>query len=146
MKILILNGPNLNLQGKREPGIYGVASQKDIEQKIKELATELKVEVEFKQSNHEGQLIDWIHQTPGEFDAVVFNPGAFAHYSIAIRDAVSSVTIPVVEVHISNVHAREEFRRQLVIAPVASGCISGFGVSGYLLGLRAAVEIAGEKA
>lgn len=144
MKVLVLNGPNLNLLGKREPSVYGPATLDQVEIKIRELAGQLGVEIEFCQSNHEGDLVDRIHQADGVFDAVVFNPGAYAHYSIAIRDAVSSVSVPVVEVHMSNIHAREDFRRRLVIAPVSAGQITGLGVGSYLLGLRAAVEIAGK--
>ncbi|NTW05093.1 MAG: type II 3-dehydroquinate dehydratase [Peptococcaceae bacterium] len=142
MKILVLNGPNLNQLGMREPDIYGLCTLKEIEEKLEQLAGELGVSLDHKQSNHEGQLIDWIHQAPDSYKAILFNPGALAHYSIAIRDAVASVVTPVVEVHMSNVHAREEFRQRLVITPVAAGQISGFGVDSYLLGLRAAVKLA----
>ncbi|MCL6610086.1 MAG: type II 3-dehydroquinate dehydratase [Peptococcaceae bacterium] len=145
MKVLVLNGPNLNLTGKREPEVYGTATLAEIEEKIRDLAGRIGVETDFHQSNHEGELVDWIHKAGEAYDAVVFNPGAYAHYSIAIRDAVASVPVPVVEVHMSNVHAREDFRRRLVIAPVSAGQITGLGVSSYLLGLRAAVELAGKR-
>ncbi len=144
MKVLVLNGPNLNLLGKREPSVYGTITLAGIESRMRELAGQLGVEIEFYQSNHEGDLVDRIHQAEGVFDAVVFNPGAYAHYSIAIRDAVSSVSVPVVEVHMSNIHAREDFRRRLVIAPVAAGQISRLGAASYLLGLRAAADLAGK--
>ncbi len=146
MKVLVLNGPNLNMLGRREPGIYGRATLDQIEEKVLELAGRLGAEVVFFQSNHEGDLVDRIHGADGTFDAVILNPGAFAHYSIAIRDAVASVSVPVVEVHISNVHAREDFRRRLVIAPVTAGVITGLGMDGYLLGLRAVVELVRKRA
>ena len=142
MKVLVLNGPNLNRLGQRETGVYGTATLAEIEQKISALAARLGAGVEFYQSNHEGDLVDSIHRAEGAYDAVLFNPGAFAHYSIALRDAVASVTVPVVEVHLSNVHAREDFRRKLVISPVAAGTIAGLGVNSYLLGLRAAMDLA----
>jgi 3-dehydroquinate dehydratase-2 len=139
-KILIINGPNLNMLGVREPGIYGSATLKDVEDSLKSLAEELGVEVDFFQSNYEGAIIDRIHQAYGKFDGLVINPGAFTHYSYAIRDAIDSVKIPTVEIHISNVHAREEFRHHSVIAPIAVGQIMGFGIYGYQLALRAIVH------
>ncbi len=141
MKILVLNGPNLNLLGKREPGIYGSKTLADIQLEISHLADSLDVDVDFKQSNHEGQLVDWLQQAQNHYKGVILNPGAYGHYSIALRDAISSISIPVVEVHISNIHAREDFRKNSVISPVTAGQISGFGISGYLLGLRAITEM-----
>lgn len=146
MRVLVLHGPNLNLLGTRETEVYGTAALADIDAGIQALAAELGVAVECFQSNHEGVLIDRLHTAAERFDAVVFNPGAYTHYSIALRDAVASVALPVVEVHLSNVHRREEFRRRSVIAEVAAGQISGFGAFSYLLGLRAAVELAGKGA
>ncbi len=143
MKILIMHGPNLNLLGERERSVYGEATLDDINDRLSKLAKELGVEIEFFQSNHEGALIDKLHQAR-DFDAIVFNPAAFTHYSIALRDAVAAIKTPVIEVHISNIHAREEFRANSVIAPVARGQISGFGMQSYLLGLRAAVEVGKE--
>lgn len=143
MKILILHGPNLNLLGKREPSVYGSLTLDQINQRLSELARELGVEITCRQSNHEGELIDLLHSAGAETGAVVFNPGAYTHYSFALRDAVAAIGIPTIEVHLSNIHAREDFRRQSVIAPVASGQISGLGVNGYLLALRAAVTLAG---
>ena len=140
MKILIMNGPNLNLLGEREKGIYGNISLDEINDILCKHAANLKIDLEFFQSNHEGELIDKLHQSK-RFDAVIFNPGAFTHYSIALRDAVAAIKTPVIEVHLSNIHAREEFRTKSVIAPVAIGQISGFGIQSYLLGIYAAFEM-----
>ncbi len=141
MKILIIHGPNLNLLGKREENIYGTNTLDEINGLLGKLAKELKVEVDIKQSNHEGEIVDWI-QGSKEYFALVINPAAYTHTSVAIRDAIAAVQIPAVEVHLSNIHGREEFRQKSLIAPVAYGQISGFGLDSYLLGLRAAVSIA----
>src|SRR5437588_8656643 len=116
--ILVINGPNLNLLGTREPAIYGTETLEDVEKRVRRRAAELGCEVQFRQSNLEGEIVTWIQEAAGRYDAVVLNPGAFAHYSYAISDAVSAARVRLVEVHISNVHAREEFRHRLVIAPV----------------------------
>lgn len=136
--ILVLHGPNLNLLGTREPDVYGRSSLAEVNRAIQRHAKSRGLRVECRQSNSEGQLIDWVQSADREgFGGVVMNPGAFTHYSIALRDAVSSIRVPVVEVHLSNVHAREEFRRHSVIAPAARGQISGFGATSYLLGIDA---------
>ncbi|HAX61599.1 MAG TPA: type II 3-dehydroquinate dehydratase [Elusimicrobia bacterium] len=140
-KILVIHGPNLNLLGKREPDIYGKFSLDDINKKIKKLAKEKKVAVDFLQSNHEGEIVDAIGSSPKKYDAIVINPAAYTHTSVAIRDAVASIDIPVVEVHLSNIYRREEFRHKSLVAAAATGQISGFGVNSYLLGLLAAIEI-----
>lgn len=136
-KILVIHGPNLNLLGNREPEIYGTLTLDRINTMIRSLGEELGLETENFQSNHEGAIIDKIHAAIGQVNGIIINPGAYTHYSLAIRDAIASVPVPVVEVHLSNVHAREEFRRHSVIAPVAQGQIAGFGADSYLLGLRA---------
>ena len=143
MKILFLNGPNLNLLGRREPGIYGKASLADIEAGVRQRASELGVEVEFRQSNSEGELVTWVQEAAGRFEAIVLNAGAYTHTSIALRDAISGVGVRTVEVHLSNVHAREEFRHVSMIAPVCEGQISGFGAHSYYLALDAVVNLNG---
>lgn len=139
MRVLFLNGPNLNWLGRREPEIYGRTSLADIEAAVRQRAAERGVEVEFRQTNSEGQLVDWIQQAAGKFDAVVLNAGAYTHTSIALRDAIAATGLPTVEIHLSNVHAREEFRRHSLIAPVCRGVICGFGAHSYLLGLEAVI-------
>ncbi len=138
MKVLVLHGPNLNLLGTREPGVYGRATLAQVDGMLRDHARRRGHTVECRQSNHEGQLVDWLQAARREgFAGVVFNPGAFTHYSFALRDAVAAIALPVVEVHLSNVHGREEFRRHSVIASVARGQISGFGPQSYLLGFDA---------
>lgn len=144
MKILIIHGPNLNLLGTRETGIYGSKSIDDINNSLKSLAKELGVEITVKQSNHEGEIVDMIQKSK-DYSAIVINPAAYTHTSIAIRDAITAVNIPAVEVHLSNIHQREEFRQKSLIALVAAGQVSGFGPESYMLGLRAAVSIANAK-
>ena len=141
MKILFLNGPNLNLLGQREPEIYGHTTLADIEAKVRERAAELNVEVDFRQSNLEGELVGWIQQAKGKFEAIVINAAAYTHTSVALRDAISAVGVPTIEIHLSNVHAREEFRHKSLIAPVCRGQITGFGQKSYILGLEAAIDV-----
>jgi 3-dehydroquinate dehydratase II len=141
-KILVLHGVNLNMFGKRDPTQYGTIALDEINQRLKDLAKELGVEIETFQTNHEGKICEKIHQAHlDKVDAVVINAGAWTHYSIALRDALAILKIPIIEVHMSNIHAREEFRHYSVIAPLAKGQIAGFGLQSYLLGLRAAVEL-----
>ncbi len=142
MKILIMNGPNLNLLGGREPGIYGTETLQSINEGLCAEAEKLGISVDFFQSNHEGALIDRLHEARLDCAAVVLNAGAYTHYSYALRDAIAAVRIPVVEVHLTNVHSREEFREKSVIAPVCAGQISGFGAYSYTLGLYAAHRLA----
>jgi len=140
-KILVLNGPNLNLLGKRQPEIYGKLTLEQIDQKMRALAQDLAVEIEIRQSNHEGELVTWIQEAPKQFGAMVINPAAYTHTSIAMRDAISAAGIPTIEIHLSNIHKREPFRHHSHIAEVAVGQIAGFGVNSYLLGIRAAAEL-----
>lgn len=147
ISVLVLNGPNLNTLGMREPGVYGSKTLQDVIDRLNHIAAEEGIALEHLQSNHEGDLIDAIHRARGVHDGIVFNPGAFTHYSYAIRDAIAAVALPVIEVHISNVHAREEFRHHSVIAPVAAGQIVGLGIDGYEWALRALLRrFATEKA
>ena len=140
-KVLVLNGPNLNLLGKRQPEIYGHLSLEQINKQIRALAKELGVNVEIRQSNNEGELVTWIQEAPKQFRAIVINPAAYTHSSVALRDAITAAGLPTIEVHISNIYRREEFRKHSYIASAAVGQIAGFGVQSYLLGLRAAAEL-----
>jgi len=143
MKILFLNGPNLNLLGQREPEIYGGATLADIERNVRARAAKLGAEVEFRQSNIEGELVTWIQQAKGDYAAIVLNAAAYTHTSIALRDAISAVGLPTVEVHLSNVYAREEFRHRSLLAAVCRGQVAGFGPFSYVLALEAAVNLNG---
>lgn len=136
-KILVLNGPNINLTGTREPAHYGALTLPEINEKLAERAKQLGFAVDFAQTNHEGEMIDILHAAPAKYEGIILNAGAYTHYSYAIRDAIAAIApLPVVEVHMSNIHAREEFRHTSVIAPVCRGQIAGFGWESYKLGLE----------
>lgn len=137
MRVLVLHGPNLNLLGQREPDIYGTLALGDINAALESLASEFECTISFIQSNHEGALVDAVQGAAGKFDGILINPAAYTHTSVALRDAFAAVAIPFVEVHLSNIHSREEFRHHSYLAPLAIGQISGFGLDSYLLGLRA---------
>lgn len=139
-KILVINGPNLNLLGEREPGIYGDDTYESLCESIMNKAEDMQIRCEVFQSNHEGAIIDKLHSARFIFDGVVLNAGAFTHYSYAIRDAIAAIKLPVIEVHISNVFARDEFRKNSVIAPVCKGSISGFGFASYYMAIDALVK------
>ena len=141
MRILFLNGPNLNLLGHREPEIYGRLTLADIETQVRQRAKTLGVEIEFRQSNLEGELVAFIQQAKGCFEVIVLNAAAYTHTSIALRDAISATGVPTIEIHLSNVHAREEFRHKSIIAPVCCGQIVGFAAHSYILGLEAAINV-----
>ncbi len=141
MKIMVIQGPNLNMLGTREPRIYGTTTLEEVHNQMKLVANEAKMEIEFFQSNFEGEIVDKIQECYGTSDGIIINPGAFTHTSIAIRDAIAGVGLPVVEVHISNLYRREEFRKENYIAPVCVGSISGFGVGGYHLAMISMIQI-----
>src|SRR6476659_3358743 len=140
--VTVMNGPNLNLRGTRKPEVYGSTTLADVERMCRQDAEKLGLDVIFLQSNHEGQLVDWMHETGAAVSiGAVYSPGAHTHYSYAIRDAIEAATLPVVELHISNVHAREEFRHHSVISPLARGIIVGFGVRGYSIAINGLYEM-----
>lgn len=141
VKIMCLNGPNLNRLGKREPEIYGSETLEDVKQSLIAVGKELGAQVDFRQSNHEGELVDWIHEAEDErYDAIIINPAAYTHTSVALRDALAGITVPAIEVHISNIHKRETFRHHSYLAPVCVGQICGLGTKGYELALRSFVQ------
>jgi 3-dehydroquinate dehydratase-2 len=144
-KILVIHGPNLNLLGEREPDVYGRATLADIDGRLQSLAKEHGVVVECFQSNHEGEIVSKIGASRAEAGAILINPAAYTHTSVAIRDAISAVQVPVIEVHLSNIHAREEFRKTSLVTPVAKGQVSGFGAYGYELAFLAALKLLGGK-
>jgi 3-dehydroquinate dehydratase-2 len=141
MKILFLNGPNLNLLGQRETEIYGRDTLAGIEKNVRERAAKLGVEIDFRQSNLEGELVEWIQQAKGKFNSIVINAAAYTHTSIALRDAIAAVGVPTIEIHLSNIYAREEFRQKSLIASVCRGQITGFGKNSYILALEASVDV-----
>lgn len=141
MKLLFLNGPNLNLLGTREPEVYGRTTLAEIEAKVRKRATELGAAVDFRQTNSEGELVNWIHDARGKFQVIVLNAAAYTHTSIALRDAIAAIGIPTIEIHLSNTHARESFRHHSHITPVACGQIAGFGPTSYVLAVDAAVTV-----
>jgi len=141
MKILFLNGPNLNMLGQREPEVYGKATLADIEANVRKRAKQLGAEIDFRQSNVEGELVSWIQQSKGKFDVIVLNAAAYTHTSIALRDAIAAVGVPTIEIHLSNVHSREEFRHKSLIAPVCWGQITGFGANSYILAVEASINV-----
>jgi 3-dehydroquinate dehydratase-2 len=143
MRVLFLNGPNLNLLGQREPEVYGRTTLAEIEANVRASARKLKVNIDFRQSNLEGELVAWIQQAKGQFDVIVLNAAAYTHTSIALRDAIAASGVPTIEIHLSNIHAREEFRHKSLIAPVCVGQIAGFGPNSYILGLEASVNVIG---
>jgi 3-dehydroquinate dehydratase II len=139
-RVLVLNGPNLNMLGTREPGTYGTETLAEIERMVKAEGKALGLTVTARQSNHEGELVTWIQEALGKFEAIVINPAAYSHTSVAIHDALRAVGLPVIEVHLSNIHAREPFRHHSYVSPVATGVICGLGAAGYTLALRALAE------
>ena len=145
MRILFLNGPNLNLLGQRQPEVYGKLTLADIEAKVRTRAKELQTDIDFRQSNAEGELVTWIQNAKGHFDGIVLNAAAYTHTSVALRDAIAAVGITTIEIHLSNIHAREEFRHRSIIAPVCHGQITGFGSHSYVLGLEASVNVIESK-
>ncbi len=140
-KVLVINGPNLNLLGVREKGVYGSETLLDIAKSVNITSEQLGLETDFIQSNHEGEIIDKLHAARGVYDCIVINAGAYTHYSIAIRDAIKAIELPTIEIHLSNIHSREEFRHTSVIAPVCAGQICGFGKMSYILALHAAANL-----
>ncbi|MBL7084729.1 MAG: type II 3-dehydroquinate dehydratase [Candidatus Omnitrophica bacterium] len=144
-KILVIHGPNLDLLGQRQPEIYGATTLAEINKELKKLAQDENTELEFLQSNHEGEIVEAVGSAKDKFDALLINPAAYTHTSVAIRDAIDAIEIPTVEVHLSNIYAREEFRHTSLIAPVVRGQVSGFGLNSYLLGLRAAIGLIKKK-
>ena len=141
MRVLFLNGPNLNLLGNREPEVYGKTTLADVEARVRARANSVGASVDFRQTNSEGELVNWIQQAKNNFDAIVINAAAYTHTSVALRDSIAAVGVPTIEIHLSNVHAREEFRHRSLIAAVCKGQIAGFGPFSYILGLEAAVNI-----
>ncbi|HOP06772.1 MAG TPA: type II 3-dehydroquinate dehydratase [candidate division Zixibacteria bacterium] len=144
-RILVVNGPNLNLLGKREPEIYGRSTLDELNGKLNDMAKELKIELKFFQSNHEGEIIDFLHKEAPDAHGLIINPGALTHYSYALRDAISAVSIEAVEVHMSNIYAREEFRHKSVLAPICQGHLTGFGFYGYAMALSYFADTTHEK-
>ncbi|MGH6763219.1 MAG: type II 3-dehydroquinate dehydratase [Phyllobacterium sp.] len=143
--VFVLNGPNLNMLGKREPGIYGASTLDDIEMLCRKEAEALGIEIDFRQSNHEGDLVSWVQEAGMAGASILINPAAYTHTSIALHDAIRAAQATVVEIHLSNIHAREEFRHKSHVSPLAKGVICGFGPDGYLMGLRALAGFAGQE-